>query len=141
MSSRNVGQPRLYHFMKRVLEGRVSPLEYIALIGSFSTLVLLYISLHVCFFNLSKEIAAEGDRFETLLERNVRLMARYNELAAPARIIPLAIGYGMQPGTPNEVERFAVSADGATDGDRSWAEAVLDKAFELAPPPEARAAQ
>ncbi len=138
MSSRDAGRSTLYSFMKRVLEGRISPLQFIMLIGSFSTLVLLYISLHVCFFNLSTEIAAESDRAEALMESNVRLMARYNELAAPGRIIPLARENGMRPGAHEEVQRLAVTGDGAGAGGLSWAEATIDKALEFAPMPESR---
>jgi hypothetical protein len=141
MKSFDGGRPRLHLFMHRILEGRISPLEFIALIGSFSTLVLLYISLHVCFFNLSTDIAAQSDRAEALMEHSVRLTAQYNELAAPGRIIPLAREYGMRPGEHEEVDRLAVRGDGSSAGERSWAEATVEGTFESANPPEPRMAR
>ncbi|RJR29426.1 MAG: hypothetical protein C4574_03555 [Candidatus Latescibacterota bacterium] len=141
MSPRENGRSGIYGFAKRVLEGRVSPLQFIVLLGSFSTLVLLYISLHVCFFNVSTEIADESERLEALMERNVRLMSRYNELAAPARIIPLARGLGMRPGSNDDVERLAVSGDPKAYGEPSWAEAGIDRLLEFVPSREARMAR
>ncbi len=141
MSSRENGQSALYGFMKRVLEGRISPFQFIFLLGSFSTLVLLYISLHVCCFNVSNELATENDRVEALLELNVRLMTRYNELAAPGYVIPLAQDLGMRPGTNDEVRRFAVKGGLEEAGEPSWAEAGVDRLLELAPSLESRMAR
>lgn len=135
MSANENGRSGLYGFSKRVLEGRISPLQFIVLLGSFSTLVLLYISLHVCFFNISNDIAAANERIEGLMERNVRLVSRYNELAAPSRIIPLARDLGMRPGSHEDVERLAVKG-GRGDGDPSWAEADTDRLLEFFRPLE-----
>ena len=141
MNSHESGQSGLCRFVKRVLEGRISPLQCIVLLGSFSTLVLLYISLHVCFFNVSNEISAENERVEALLERNVRLMTQYNDLVAPGLIIPLARELGMRPGTIDEVQRFAVRGGRAGESEHAWAEAERDRLLKFAPSPESRMAQ
>jgi hypothetical protein len=141
MSSCEGGRSGFHGFAKRVLEGRVSPLQFIVLLGSFSTLVLLYISLHVCSFNISTEIDAANERVEALMERNVGLMSRYNELAAPSRIVPLALGLGMRPGSGEDVERLAVKAGRKADGEPAWAEADIDRLLEFAPRPESRMAR
>ena len=124
----------LYNFVKRALEGRVTPLTFLLILGFFSTLVLLYISLHVYFFNISNTIVASSERVDALIDANVRLMAAYNELTAPSRIIPLAQGLGMRAGSAEEVQRFALRLDATSaQGEPSWAQARIENLLEFGP--------
>lgn len=120
--------------LKRALEGRISPVTFLLILGFFSTLVLLYISLHVYLFNVSNEIAASSERVDALMDANVRLMASYNVLASPGRIIPMARDLGMRAGSIDEVHRLALRIDAeSVDGEPSWARLTMDNLMELAP--------
>jgi hypothetical protein len=114
----------MYPFIKRALEGRVTPLTFLLILGFFSSLVLLYISLHVYFFNISNEIVTNRERLDILMDANVRLMAVYNDLSSPGRIIPMAQGLGMRAGASEEVRRLALRRDAKSGSEElSWAEA------------------
>ena len=124
MSTNTGDSSGMYHFIKRALEGRVTPLQFLLILGFFSSLMLLYISLHVHFFNMSNEIVMNRERLDVLMDANVRLMAVYNDLSSPGRIIPMAQGLKMRPGSSGEVRRLALRR-GAKSGaeEFSWAEA------------------
>ena len=120
--------------VRRALEGRLTPLSFLLIVGFFSTLVLLYISLHVYFFNISNDIAASSERVDALMDANVRLMAVYNGLAAPGRIIPLAQELGMRAGSIDEVQRLALRFDAkSAHGEPSWAQAKIENLLEFNP--------
>ena len=120
--------------VRRAIEGRLTPLSFLLIVGFFSTLVLLYISLHVYFFNISNDIAASSERADALMDANVRLMAVYNGLAAPGRIIPLAQGLGMRAGSTDEVRRLALRFDAkSAHGEPSWAQAKIENLLEFTP--------
>jgi hypothetical protein len=108
--------------IRKALEGRVSPLNFLLLLGFFSTLVLMYISLHVYFFSLSNEVASCRERLEYQMDLNARLTAEYNRLVSPARIIPLAVDLGLRAGSYDEVERFAIREDAGSQ-ENAWASA------------------
>jgi hypothetical protein len=131
--STNTGYPSgPYTIFKRALEGRVTPLTFLLILGFFSSLVLLYISLHVYFFNISNDIVASSERVDGLMDTNVRLMAVYNELAAPARIIPMAQALGMRAGSTDEVRRLALRFDAkSVHGEPSWAQANIENLLEF----------
>lgn len=125
---------RLYLMIKRALEGRVTPLTFLLILGFFSSLVLLYISLHVYFFNISNTIVASSERVDALMDANVRLMASYNELTAPGRIIPLAQALGMRAGASEEVQRLALRLDAKSIAEEySWAQASTGNMLEFIP--------
>jgi hypothetical protein len=112
--------------MRRALEGRLTPLTFLLILGFFSSLVLLYISLHVYFFNVSNEIVADRERVDVLMDANVRLTAVYNELAAPARILPMAKELGMRASAPEEMRRLALRPKSQNDlEESSWADATF----------------
>ncbi len=131
----NSGDSSGFHLIvKRALEGRVTPLTFLLILGFFSTLVLLYISLHVYFFNISNDIAASSERVDALMDANVRLMASYNVLASPGRIIPMARDLGLRAGATEEVQRLALRIDASSDREEpSWAQLKMDELLELAP--------
>jgi hypothetical protein len=131
--------------IKRALEGNVSPLNFVLILGFFSSLVLLYIALHVHCYAVSQDINENSDELEILSDRNAVLMARYNDLVSPDRIIPLAEKMGMRPGTPEEVRRFALyeNREGKPHRAEEWAEAGgadnrIDRVQILAVEPEGR---
>jgi cell division protein FtsL len=120
--------------LKKALEGRITPITFLLILGFFSTLVLLYISLHVHLFNVSNEIAASSERVDALMDANVRLMASYNVLASPGRIIPMARDLGMRAGSTEEVHRLALRIDAeSAQGEPLWAQLTMDNLLELAP--------
>jgi len=131
----NTGYPSgLFLVVKRALEGRVTPLTFLLILGFFSSLVLLYISLHVYFFNISNDIVASGERVDALMDANVRLVAVYNELASPGRIIPMAQGFGLRAGSTDEVRRLALRLDAkSVHGEPSWAQAKIENLLEFTP--------
>lgn len=131
--------------IKRALEGNVSPLNFVLILGFFSSLVLLYIALHVHCYAVSQDINESSDELEILTDRNAVLTARYNDLVSPDRIIPLAEEMGMRPGTPDEVRRFALyeNLEGRPHRAEEWAKAGsndnrIDRVQVLAVEPEGR---
>lgn len=116
----------LSFIVKRALEGRISPLNFLLLLGFISSLVLLYISLHFYVYNISEEIATSRERAELLENKNGRLMIDYNDLVSAERIIPISKKLGLRAGTPHEVRRLAIYEERAPveelDG---WAQASI----------------
>lgn len=122
----NTGHKYINHLsmmVKKALEGKMGPFNFLIILGFFSSLVLLYISLHVHLDGVSKSIE-EGTRLrQTLEDKKICLMSRMNELASAERIIPLAEAAGMEPGSPEQIHRVAYCEPGEmTDDDRArWA--------------------
>jgi hypothetical protein len=122
----NTGQRYIDHLsmiVKRALEGKMGPFNFLIILGFFSSLVLLYISLHVHLDGISKQIE-EGTRLrKSLKDERICLMTARNRLASAERIIPLAEAAGMQPGVPDQIHRIAYcDVDEMTDDDISrWA--------------------
>jgi hypothetical protein len=93
--------------LKKVLEGKMGPFNFLIILGFFSSLMLLYISLHVHLDGISTKIE-EGTRLrQTLEDEKISLMTRRNELVSAERIIPLAEAAGLQPGAPDQIHRVA----------------------------------
>ncbi len=114
-------------FIKKALEGRIGPMNFILLLGFVSSLLLLYISLHFYFFNISEQIELCTEREKALMNESARLLTEYNDLASPERIIPLAKKLRMRASMPDEVERLAVFEEGAEEADApAWARADID---------------
>jgi len=119
-------------FIKKALEGRIGPMNFILLLGFVSSLLLLYISLHFYFFNISEQIELSTEREKVLMNESARLLTEYNDLTSPERIIPLAKKLLMRASTPEEVERLAVFEEGAREGDRpAWARADIGDSEDL----------
>ncbi|MBN1163620.1 MAG: hypothetical protein JXB45_03500 [Candidatus Krumholzibacteriota bacterium] len=97
--------------VKRALEGKVSPLGFLLVLGFLSSMVLLYISLHVHFYTLSESIQEVEKKKEVLLDQQIFLTAEYNRLVSPERIIPLAKEIGMRAGSSIEILRLAYYED------------------------------
>ena len=115
MNTGNAYSYGLSLIIKRTLEGRVGPLNFILLLGFISSLMLLYISLHFYFYSISEQIEKGLEREKALMNENVRLVRMYNELSSPERVIPLAGKLGMRASRPSEVERLAVFEERASD--------------------------
>ena len=122
----NTGQRYIDHLsmiVKRALEGKMGPFNFLIILGFFSSLVLLYISLHVHMDGISKKIDEGRKKGLVLNSEELDLIKRKNELASAERIIPLAKAAGMQPGAPDQILRIAYSEpDEMTDDERArWA--------------------
>ncbi len=114
---------QLTTMMKRAMEGRMGPVNFLIILGFFSSLILLYISLHVQLDGISTRIE-EGTRLRQALEdEKLFLMSRRNELASAERIIPLAEAAGMQPGEPDRIHRIAFyrTNDSGVKEETRWA--------------------
>ncbi len=128
--------------VKRALEGKMGPFNFLIILGFFSSLVLLHISLHVHLDGISTQIE-EGTRLKQSLEdEKNRLMSRRNELVSADRIIPLAKAAGMHAGTPDQIHRVAYCEPGKmTDRDRArWVLRGVEGGIPSTPPgvPESR---
>ena len=122
----NTGQRYIDHLsmiVKRALEGKMGPFNFLIILGFFSSLVLLYISLHVHLDGISTRIDEGMKRRQALRDEKLDLMSHRNRLASAERIIPLAEAAGMQPGVPDQIHRIAYcEPDEITDDDRArWA--------------------
>lgn len=93
--------------LRKALSGRASPLSFLIILGFFSSLVLLYISLHVHFASLSSEIDECMRRRDVLRNELTELIAEKNDLIAPERVIPLVEKDGMEAGSPDQIHRLA----------------------------------
>jgi hypothetical protein len=68
------------------------------------------------------------------MDANVRLMASYNVLASPGRIIPMARDLGMRAGSSEEIRRLALRIDAeSVQEEPSWAQLTMDNLLEMAP--------
>ena len=111
MKKINLDSLSVTNIIKRSLEGNVSPFNFALILGFFSSLVILYIALHVHSYTISDDLTQRTEQLELLMDQNAFLAARYNDLVSPDRIIPLVEQMGMRPGTPDEVRRFALHED------------------------------
>jgi hypothetical protein len=118
--------------IKKILEGRISPLNFLLILGFLSTLVLLYVSLHVHFLSVSRDIRDCREKLLMLRDQKARLTTRYNEMISPGQIIPAAKQLGLKPGDPGEIIRFALYR-GGDEKHRvsSWSYASLSSADSL----------
>ena len=122
----SAGQRYINHLsmmVKRALEGKMGPFNFLIIMGFFSTLVLLYISLHVHLDGISTKIE-DGRRVRQALEdEKICLMSSRNELVSADRIIPLAEAAGLHPGMPDQIHRVAYcEPDEMTDRNKArWA--------------------
>jgi hypothetical protein len=109
--------------VKKALEGKMGPFNFLIILGFFSSLVLLYISLHVHLDGLTMRIESETKLQRTLEDELMTLVSERNKLESAERIIPLAEAAGMQPGVPDKIHRVAYcEPDEAVDRDKArWA--------------------
>jgi hypothetical protein len=109
--------------VKRALEGKMGPFNFLVILGFFSSLVLLYISLHVHLDGISSRIEESTRRRQALEDERVTLLSIRNELVSADRIIPLALSAGMRPGAPDQIHRVALCGpDQPGDRDKArWA--------------------
>ena len=122
--------------IKRALEGRISPLNFLLIVGFFSSLILLYISLHVHFQTLSGELNEEVRLRQKLNEEKIFLTAEHDRLSSPERIIPLVQELGLRAGSSEEVKRVAFynSRKLFRKESAGWAQIQLNEGGKLLPP-------
>ena len=85
--------------INRVLAGKISQLNFLILLGFAATLAMLYIGLHVYSYSLSEGISSRSKKCTFLREKKIWLLADYNRLIAPERIIPEVRKMGMRQGS------------------------------------------
>ena len=110
----------------KALKGKVSTFGLILILGFFSSFLLLYISLHIYFFDISRRIEASRTRLTRLANENLYLKSKYNELTSAKRIIPLAKKLGMMPAEAGDITNVAVRSSGSRQ-DRSGGRKVEQK--------------
>lgn len=93
--------------LRRAIEGRIGPLNFLIVLGFLSSLLLLYISLHVHAESVSTRIDECRKRRDMLQDEKTYLMAERNELSKAERILPLVERFGMVPGSADQVHRVA----------------------------------
>ncbi len=94
--------------VKRAIEGKISPLNFLIILGFFSSIALLYVSLRVHCSTISEDFNASQSKLERVMNTNAHLHARYNDLTSYERIIPLALELGLRACSQGEVRRLAV---------------------------------
>jgi hypothetical protein len=94
--------------VKRAIEGKISPLNFLIILGFFSSIVLLYVSFRVHYSTISEDINAGHSKLERLMNINAQLHGTYNDLTSYERIIPLALELGLRACSQGEVRRLAV---------------------------------
>ncbi|OQX84270.1 MAG: hypothetical protein B6D63_04995 [Candidatus Latescibacteria bacterium 4484_7] len=95
--------------VKRALEGKISPVSFVLVLGFFASTLLLYISLHVYFLDLSQRIEADRLKANRLMNEKLYLSSEYDRLTSPEKIIPVAVSYGLKPAGPENIKRVAFS--------------------------------
>lgn len=118
---------------RRAVEGRIGPLNFLIVLGSLSSLLLLYISLYVHAEALTMRIEEGRKRRDMYRDRKTTLIDVRNELACAERILPLARRIGMVPGSADQIHRVACD-EPAGDG------AVVDVHWASGPPASAAGA-
>ncbi|MBN2072072.1 MAG: hypothetical protein JW814_11515 [Candidatus Krumholzibacteriota bacterium] len=97
--------------LRRTFEGKLSPMNFLLILGFFSSLVMLYISLHVHFYSLSEKISEGEERVEMLREEKIYLTAEQDRLTSHERIIPIVQDLGFRAGYSSEINRVALYED------------------------------
>ena len=97
--------------LRKTFEGRLSPLNFLLLLGFFSSLVMLYISLHVHFHSLAERISNGEKTREMLREEKIYLIAEQDRLTSHERIIPIVKDLGFRAGNASEISRIALYFD------------------------------
>lgn len=101
---------------RKALEGRIGTLNFLIVLGFLSSLLLLYISLHVHAESVTTRIDECRKRCDMLRDEKTYLMAERNELSRAERILPLVERIGLVPGSADQVHRVACYEPGR-DGD------------------------
>jgi len=94
--------------VNRVLEGKISQLNFLILLGFVATLAMLYIGLHVYSYSLSEGISTCSKKCTFLREKKVWLVSDYNRLVAPERIIPEVEKMGMKQGSSMNINELTL---------------------------------
>jgi hypothetical protein len=112
--------------VRRAIEGRIGPLNFLIVLGSLSSLLLLYISLHVHAESLTTRIEECRKRCDMLRDEKTCLMAVRNDLSKAERILPLVERFGMVPGNAEQIHRVACYEPGGQGDmiDIHWASGV-----------------
>jgi cell division protein FtsL len=85
--------------VQKILTGRITPFNFLILLGFVASLTLLYICLQIYSSNLSERINSSSKTMRSLRKENIRLTVEYNRLIKPERIIPKALKLGMKRGS------------------------------------------
>ena len=94
--------------VSRMFSGKISQLNFLILLGLTASLAMLYIGLHVYSYSLSEEISGSLKKRTFLREKKVWLLADYNRLIAPERIIPEVERMGMKQGSSMDVNKLTL---------------------------------
>jgi len=94
--------------ISRVLSGKISQLNFLIMLGFAATLAMLYIGFHVYSYSLSEGISDCSKRRTFLREQKIWLLADYNTLIAPAKIIPEVEKMGMRQGSSVNISELTL---------------------------------
>ncbi len=94
--------------LKRTVQGRITSVNFLILVGFAATLALFYICMHVYSYTLSEQLSSASARARFLREKKIWLMADYNGLISPDKIIPEVQKMGMRPGSRVDISELTL---------------------------------
>jgi len=94
--------------VRRTMQGRITPVNFLILVGFAATLALFYICMHVYSYTISEQLSSASARARFLREKRIWLMADYNSLISPDKIIPEVQRMGMRPGSRVDISELTL---------------------------------
>ena len=89
--------------VQKILTGKITPFNFLVLLGFIASLSLLYIYMQIYCSSLSDRINSCTTEMRSLRKENIKLMVEYNQLIKPERIIPMALKLGMKRGSSHSI--------------------------------------
>lgn len=95
--------------VQKILAGKITPFNFLVLLGFIASLSLLYIYMQVYSSSLSERINRSSKKLRSLRKNNIRLTVEYNSLIKPERIIPRALKLGMKRGSSYSISDLTLN--------------------------------
>jgi len=95
--------------VQKILAGKITPFNFLVLLGFIASLSLLYIYMQVYSSSLSERINRSSKKLRSLRKDNIRLTVEYNSLIKPERIIPRALKLGMKRGSSYSISDLTMN--------------------------------
>ncbi|MBD3179885.1 MAG: hypothetical protein GF417_09920 [Candidatus Latescibacteria bacterium] len=112
--------------VQKILTGRITPFNFLVLLGFIASLSLLYIYMQIYCSSLSEKINWSSKRMKSLRKENIRLTVEYNGMIKPERIIPRAIKLGMKRGSSYNMSDLTFNRDSGQFSRESLRNPLID---------------
>ena len=112
--------------VQKILTGRITPFNFLVLLGFIASLSLLYIYMQIYCSSLSEKINWSSKRMKSLRKENIRLTVEYNGMIKPERIIPRAIKLGMKRGSSYNMSDLTFNRDSGQFSSESLRNPLID---------------